>query len=166
MENVENSVAPLHPTGLHPVYEALVNEWEGQLEELERAIFRCLKNAMPGGMTRRQLVYHIFGVAILEGEDINNNTYDRKIRKTIEVMRDKLIPIFASSAESGYRLDVSETSISMMVAEWQRRAEKYMDKVHNGKKLIRRIRELDERAVLEGLEATQPHQFSLFGGSR
>jgi hypothetical protein len=149
-------------TQLHPVYEALVSEWEAQLEALEHAIFRSLKRAMPGGRTRRELVYDVFGVVIAEGEDINNNTYDRKIRKTIEQMRENLIPIFSSSAESGYRLDISETSISMMVDEWQRRMEKYAEKVHRGRKLIHRIREVGESAIPERLPA-KPQQFNLFG---
>lgn len=148
---------------LHPVYEVLVQEWEGQLEELERAIFRSLRNAMPNGRTRRQLVYDVFGVVIADGEDINNSTYDRKIRKTIEQMRENLIPIFSSSAESGYRLDISETSISMMIAEWQRRMEKYQDKIHRGRQLIRRIREVGEQALPVNLPV-EPKQPSLFGG--
>lgn len=150
-------------TALHPVYEALVSEWEAQLEEIERAIFRSLKNAMPNGRTRRELVFDVFGVTIAEGEDINNSTYDRKIRKTIEQMRENLIPIFSSSSESGYRLDISETSISMMVAEWQRRKEKYEEKILRGRQLINRIHELGERAIIEERELAQPHQFSLFG---
>lgn len=146
---------------LHPVYEALVSEWEAQLEDIERVIFRSLKDAMPGGRTRRELILEVFGVSIADGEDINNSTYDRKIRKTIEAMRENMIPIFSSSAESGYRLEISETSISMMVGEWQRRMEKYQEKIHRGRQLINRIREVGEQAVPEHLP-TQPVQQSLF----
>lgn len=147
---------------LHPVYEQLIGEWEAQLEDIERAIFRSLKCAMPNGRTRRELIKDVFDITIAEGEDINNNTYDRKIRKTIEHMRDRMIPIFSISSESGYRLDISETSISMMVAEWQRRMEKYQDKIHRGRQLINRIREVGEQAIPANLPV-EPKQIGLFG---
>ena len=147
---------------LHPVYEALVAEWEAELEETEKKIFQALKRAMPNGVTRRELIFAVFGVTVPELMDINNNTYDRKIRKTIEVMRENLIPIFSSSGEAGYRLDISETSISMMVAEWERRREKYDEKINRGRVLINRIRQVGEGAMPQNLPS-KPTQFTLFG---
>lgn len=159
-----NSLRPagsLHPTGLHPVYEQMVAEWEAELGETEKQIFQALRQAMPDGLTRRQLVHVVFGIHIHDGEDINNSTHDRKIRKTIEHMRDNLIPIFSTSAQSGYKLDISETSISMMVGEWQRRMERYQERISRGQKLIRRIREIGEQAIPEELPK-QPTQIGLF----
>lgn len=147
---------------LHPVYEELLQEWETELDELERKIFQALRNAMPNGVTRRHMVYIVFGVTIPEGADINNNKYDRKIRKTIEVMREKLIPVFSSSSESGYRLVLDETTISMMIAEWQNKRDNYTDKINQGQKLLRRIRDLGERAIPDEMPE-QPKLFSLFG---
>lgn len=148
-------------SGLHPVYEALVNEWEAELEDVERAIFQALRRAMPNGRTRRQLVHDVYDVVIADGEDINNNTYDRKIRKTIEAMREKLIPIFSTSSEAGYRLDISETSISMMVNEWERRREKYTEKIRRGYELIFRIRLAGDAAIPASLPE-QPKQMGMW----
>jgi hypothetical protein len=148
-------------TALHPIYKSLVAEWERDLEATERAIFQVLYRAMPDGRTRRQLVWDVFGVIIPENADINNNTYDRKIRKTIEAMREKMIPVFSSSAESGYRLEVSESAISRMVAECENRLQVYADKVRRGRQLQPRIRELGERAIRE--PESGPRQIGLFG---
>jgi hypothetical protein len=148
-------------TALHPIYKSLVAEWERDLEATERAIFQVLYRAMPDGRTRRQLVWDVFGVIIPENADINNNTYDRKIRKTIEAMREKMIPVFSSSAESGYRLEVSESAISRMVAECENRLQVYADKVRRGRQLQTRIRELGERAIRE--PESGPRQIGLFG---
>src|SRR5690349_9228951 len=146
---------------LHPVYQSLVSEWEAELEATEKKIFQALRHAMPGGCTRRQLVSIVFGVDIAGDEDINNNTYDRKVRKTIEHMRENLIPIFSSSGESGYRLDISEVSISMMVAEWQRRMEKYEEKIGRARVLINRIRQVGESALPVELPQ-EPKQIGMF----
>lgn len=148
---------------LHPIYEALVTEWEAELEEIEKKIFAALKSMMPNSLTRRELIYIVFGEQIPEGVDLNNNPMDRKIRKTIERMREKLIPVLSSSAGAGYKLEISETAVYLMIGEWERRRENFDDKVRRGRQLVNRIREMDERAVLEGKEASQPHQFRLFG---
>ena len=131
---------------MHPIYEQIIDEWERELEDLERTVFTALKNS-PDGCTRRQLVYLCFGVVILENQDTNNNKYDRKVRKTIEAMREKLIPIFSSSSGAGYRLDISETSLSLMIAEWERRRDTYADKVRRAYQMRNRIREAGERAA-------------------
>lgn len=150
-------------TTLHPVYESLVREWEAELEETERRVFSALKAAMPNSVTRRELIFAVFGEKVPELMDLNNNPMDRKIRKTIEHMREKLIPVLSSSAGAGYKLEVSEIAVNLMIGEWERRRENFEDKVRRGRQLVNRIRALDERAVLEGTEASQPTQYSLFG---
>lgn len=150
-------------SNLHPVYETLIREWETELADIERLIFQALRRAMPDGRTRRQLIFDVYGDYVPEHEDLNNNTLDRKIRKAIEDMRERLIPIFSSSGGSGYRLDVSETSISMMVAEWERRRDRYTEKVRRGNELILRIRQAGAGVLPESLpERETPKQLGMF----
>jgi hypothetical protein len=148
-------------SGLHPVYQQLVSEWEAELEDTARLIFQSLRRAMPNGRTRRQLIWDVYGISVPDDEDLNNNRYDRKIRKTIEQMREDLIPIFSTSKEAGYKLDVSETSISMMVAEWEHRREKYTEKVNRGNALILRIRQAGEKTIPAELPV-EPKQMGIW----
>ncbi len=147
---------------IHPVYEALLGEWEAELEETEQAIFQALKEAFPQGRTRRELIKDVFDIEVLETEDLNNNRYDRKIRKTIEQMRDHLIPIVSSSSAAGYRLDISEASIAQMIEEWRRRREKYTERIERGNRLILRIRAAGPLAMPTRL-SNKPTQYRMFG---
>lgn len=148
------------------IYERLLDEWESELRLLEGKIFNALRQAGPEGLTRRQLVYRVYGIVVPEHEDLNNNAMDRKIRKTIAKMFDDLIPILSSSSTAGYRLDVSETSIRKMIAEWTRRREQYNDKVRRAEQLILKIRQYGDEAIPVELpvRAEQPKQLSLIEG--
>lgn len=142
-------------------YQAILDEWEAQLSDLEMKIYQALRK-YPDGRTRRQLIFDVFGLLIPRTVDLNNNKYDRKIRLTIAAMRDELIPIVSSSGEAGYRLDLSTETIKKMIDEWSRRQEIYRQKVERGNRLILRIREIGERALpVQLVKAAAPKQLSL-----
>lgn len=96
------------------IYDKLLQELEaGQLDDLQRRVFTLLKQN-PDGLSREQLVYNIFSYwpGLLEG-----NTDDRKIRKAIQRLRERLVPIVSSSGKAGYRLDISRDGVDKMLAE-------------------------------------------------
>jgi hypothetical protein len=146
-------------SGLHPVYELVMGEWERELEDIEKKIFKALKNAYPGGRTRRELICDVFGHVIPDNDDLNNSGEDRKIRKTIAKMFDDLIPIVSSSGAAGYRLDLSEETIRSMINEWHRRRDQYAHKIERGERLILKIKQVGEQAIPESLPE-QPQQLS------
>jgi hypothetical protein len=110
-----------------PVYEQILEELQVELSELERKIFNVLKWS-PDGITRRSLVYEIYGVYVGNGDDINNNKHDRKIRLAIASMQDRLVPIVSSSGKAGYRMDTSRENAEKMAMEMESRAAKLRDK--------------------------------------
>lgn len=146
-------------SSLHPVYEVVMAEWERELEDTEKKIFRALKRAYPEGRTRRELIKDVYGLMVPDAEDLNNNAMDRKIRKTISHMFDNSIPIVSSSGAAGYRLALSEKTIRSMINEWQRRREQYAHKIERGERLILKIKQVGEAAIPESLPE-QPQQLS------
>jgi len=110
----------------HPAYENLLEELAaGELTELQRKVFELLR-ANPDGLTRDQLVHHIFGYW---PNELDGNTDDRKIRKAIEALRERLFPIVSTSSHPGYRLDVSREAVEKMIAELQSRRQKIDDQI-------------------------------------
>ena len=102
-----------------PQYERLLAELDaGELSELERKVLDALLKA-PGGITRRGLVRAIYGVEAQR--NLSNDPHDRKIRKAIESLRDRMIPIVSSSGKAGYRLDTSPEAIQNMIRELKSR---------------------------------------------
>ena len=102
-----------------PQYERLLAELNaGELSELERKVLDALLKA-PGGITRRGLIRAIYGVEAQH--NLSNDPHDRKIRKAIESLRNRMIPIISSSGKAGYRLDTSPEAIQNMVAELKSR---------------------------------------------
>ena len=102
-----------------PQYEKLLAELDaGELSELEHKTLDALMKA-PGGITRRELVRVIYGVETQH--NLSNDPHDRKIRKAIESLRNRLIPIVSSSGKAGYRLDTSPEAIQNMIRELKSR---------------------------------------------
>ena len=102
-----------------PQYEKLLAELDaGELSELERKVLDALLKA-PGGITRRGLIRVIYGVEAQR--NLSNDPNDRKIRKAIESLRDRMVPIVSSSGKAGYRLDTSPEAIQNMIAELKSR---------------------------------------------
>ena len=100
-------------------YEKLLAEMNaGELSELERKVMEVLLKT-PGGITRRGLVQVIYDVEAQR--NLSNDPYDRKIRKAIESLRNRMISIVSSSGKAGYRLDTSPEAIQNMTRELKSR---------------------------------------------
>jgi Mg2+ and Co2+ transporter CorA len=109
------------------VYDQILEELQVELDELERHIFDALQHN-PEGLTRRELIYQVYGYVIHPDEDLGNNKHDRKIRIAIASMQDRLVPIVSSSGKAGYRLDTSKETAERMALEMDSRAAKLQDK--------------------------------------
>ena len=102
-----------------PQYERLLSELDaGELSELERKVLDALLKA-PGGITRRGLIRVVYGVEAQS--NLSNDLHDRKIRKAIESLRNRMLPIVSSSGKAGYRLDTSPEAIQNMISELKSR---------------------------------------------
>lgn len=100
------------------VYETMLEELAaGQLNDLQKQIFQLLRDN-PDGLDRFQLVHRIYGYIPVK---IDGNTDDRKIRKAIERLRQRLFPIVSTSGKPGYRLDTSRDAVTKMIRELESR---------------------------------------------
>lgn len=100
-------------------YEKLLAELNaGELPVIERKILDALCQA-PKGLTRRWLVRIVFGQEA--STNLGNDTKDRKIRKAIESLRNRGIPIISNSGKAGYKLDTDPENIECMVRELKSR---------------------------------------------
>lgn len=135
------------------VYEKLLEELaSGELPKLQREVFNLLKSS-PTGRTRAEMVIAIFGYRPTNlAADVN----DRKIRKAIEALRARLVPIVSSSGEAGYRLDTSRETVRKMISEWASRREKLQDLINAAAKFY----EMPEFYV-EPVTATQVPLFEV-----
>lgn len=105
------------------IYEQLLQELEkGELNKLERQIFLLLKEN-PTGLSRQDLVLKIQGYW---PEKLDGNTDDRKNRKAIQRLRERLVPILSTSGQPGYRLDISREAVQQMLTELRSR-KKHID---------------------------------------
>lgn len=96
------------------IYEQLLQSLEkGNLDKLERQIFLLLKEH-PAGLSRQDLVLKIQGYW---PDTLEGNTDDRKNRKAIQRLRERLVPIISTSGQPGYRLDISRDGVDRMLAE-------------------------------------------------
>jgi len=137
------------------VYDEILNDLQVELSELERHIFESLQHN-PEGLTRRELVYQVYGYVIHPDEDLGNNKHDRKIRMAIASMQDRLIPIVSSSGKAGYRLDVSRENAEQMALEMESRARRLYDKARR----IRHFHSIPMPVEFPG-QVEEPKQLSL-----
>lgn len=102
-----------------PEYEKLLVELNaGELPVIERKILEVLCQA-PKGLTRRGLVRIVFCQEART--NLGNDTKDRKIRKAIESLRNRGIPILSNSGKAGYNLDTDPKNIECMIRELESR---------------------------------------------
>ena len=102
-----------------PEYKKLKSELNaGELPILAYKILELLSQA-PSGLSRRELVRKVFGGKPIT--HLGNDTRDRKIRKGIESLRDKGIPIVSTSGKAGYRLETDPQGIADMLDEMRSR---------------------------------------------
>ncbi len=79
-------------------------------------------------MTRQGLIRIVFGVE--PQRNLGNDPYDRKIRKGLESLRNRMFPIISSSGEAGYRLDTSPEAVENMIRALESRITHLQQKVH------------------------------------
>ncbi len=99
-------------------YQSILTQWESELEDTSLAIFRSLRISYPAARSRRLLILDVFGVEVPEESDLNDNSMDRRIRKTIKYMFEELgIPITSSYNSEGYKIDLDPQSIQRFIDE-------------------------------------------------
>ena len=131
----------------HTAYARLLEELAGgELTDLQRKIYDLLKEN-PDGYSRQELVLRIYGYYT---ENLADDHNDRKIRKAIEKLRQRLFPILSTSARPGYRLDTSREAVLKMIAELQGRKNHIQAQINAAAKFY----EIPE--YREPVEATQP----------
>lgn len=102
-----------------PEYEKLLAELEnGKLEKIKRKILEALLRA-PQGLTRKGLIRVVFDEEAQK--NLSNDTRDRKIRKAIESLRDRGVPIVSTSGKAGYKLETDPEKIAEMLDEMKSR---------------------------------------------
>jgi len=100
------------------IYDNILKQLaDGEMKGLQKSIYYLLK-ASPDGLTRHELVEKIYQYT---PTDINADTNDRKIRRAISAMRNRLIPIVSNSSQAGYKLDTSRDAVQHMMAELHKR---------------------------------------------
>jgi len=113
------------------VYETLLEELAaGELTTLQRKVFQLLRDH-PDGLDRYQLVHRIYGYTPLK---IDGNTDDRKIRKAIGKLRERLFPIISTSGSPGYRLDTSREAVQKMIRELRSRRDRIDEQIQAASK--------------------------------
>jgi hypothetical protein len=129
------------------IYDELLAE---VTDELERQVLEFLMQC-PSGVTRSVLIMHVYGVWV-PPEELANNVYDRKIRKTIEALSLKHgLPIVSSSGKSGYKLSDDPNEIEEMAREFDGRA------AHCNKRAFK-IRTIQKTLALTIREYRQTHK--------
>jgi len=107
----------------------------GELNKREAAILTALL-AEPNGVTREALVRITDGR--VAWQNINDDPADRKNRRAIASLRDRLIPVKSSSGEAGYRLDATVEGLREMLAEMEARRDRADEKVKQIRAMIER----------------------------
>lgn len=98
--------------------KVLVELRSGQWEQIEYKIMEALLRA-PQGLTRKGLIRVVFDKEAQK--NLSNDTRDRKIRKAIESLRDKGVPIVSTSGKAGYILETDPEKIAEMLDEMKSR---------------------------------------------
>ena len=101
-----------------PEYEKLLVELKVELPMIQYKILEALLQA-PKGLNRKGLIRVVLGEE--PQTNLGNDTRDRKIRKGIESLRNRGIPIVSTSGRAGYKLDTNPKNIECMIKEWESR---------------------------------------------
>ena len=118
------------------IYERIKEELaSGELKEREASILTALFGHSDG-LTREALVRITDGRVAYT--DINSDPADRKNRRAIASLRERLIPVKSSSGEAGYRLDATVDGLREMLAEMEARQKK-------AEQMAEQIRQMIER---------------------
>lgn len=96
--------------------------------ETEQKVFKALSYRIGRMVTRAELREIVFGLRPGE-QDLASESHDRTIRKCIENMRNRAIPIVSTSSESGYELSDDPDRIKQYMAEERSRIDHIQDKL-------------------------------------
>jgi len=99
-------------------YEKLLVDLKTEFPYVQYKILEALLRA-PRGSNRKGLIRVVFGEE--PQTNLGNDTRDRKIRKGIESLRNRGIPIVSTSGRAGYKLDTNPKNIACMIKEWESR---------------------------------------------
>ena len=118
------------------IYEQIKADLDnGELNKREAAILTALL-AHPNGVTREALVRVTDGR--MAWQNIGDDPADRKNRRAIASLRDRLLPVKSSSGEAGYRLDATVEGLREMLAEMEARRDKADEKAKQIRAMIER----------------------------
>lgn len=119
------------------VYDMILEELRsGELKEREAKILQLLLDHRQG-LTRQELVSAIDGYW---PQNINNDHADRKNRKAIAALRDRLMPITATSGEAGYCLDAIPEALEAMRAEMMHRRDECQGKIERIGQMLHKLK--------------------------
>lgn len=112
-------------------YEQMLEQLaQGDMTKLQRGVFEALRDN-PNGLDRYELVEILFGY---RPDSVEGNIDDRKIRKAINRLRERLFPIVSTSRRPGYRLDVSHEAVTKMINELQSRKARIEEQIEAASK--------------------------------
>ena len=138
--------------------EILADLAGGEMDSLQRAIFDALRRAYPSGLTRRQLIFEAYGVRVADGDDLNNNGRDRKIRAAIADLVGRGMPIVSNSGGAGYALNINEGDIEATLAEMCSRRKREEERIRATELLLTKIRH--QKRILSAETDLIPHELS------
>lgn len=137
------------------IYETriVIHSQEAQ-DELDRTVLRILQGHVgkEQRIDRFELVRRAYGLDPhpafpLEGELVSVQVFDRRVRESIERLREKWV-ILSSSGSGGYWLPESEAEAADFIAEMESRA---MKMLQTTARMKRNLREQFEPRVQMGL---------------
>ena len=129
------------------MYEKILFELaSGEMSKLQRDVYNLLKQN-PEGLTRQELVLKIYGY---RPERLEACTDDRKIRKAIEGLRQRLFPIVSTSSQPGYRLDFSRQAVAKMLGELQSRRDHIQEQINSAAKFYQLPEYTDQVHATQG----------------
>jgi len=123
------------------------------MDTLEARVFSILRQAYPEGRTRQQLVMDLYGESVQV--NINNDTRDRGVRRAIENMRKRDIPIFSTSGSAGYRLELNDNTLGKLIKGMRDRTDSLNDQIRSLERTAARLRHARETALPESYPPRQ-----------
>ena len=144
------------------IYEQIKSDLDGgELNKREAAILTALLHHTEG-LTREQLIRVTDGR--MAWQNIGDDPADRKNRRAIASLRDRLIPVKSSSGEAGYRLDATVDGLREMLAEMEARRDKADEKAKQIREMIERCEAqpivFPVRMAVHGHQTNEPKQLA------
>ena len=139
---------------MNSVYEQLLSEIT---DADERKVFDVLLQADGRRVTRGELVRKVYGVE-LDPNALANSVEDRKVRKIINLLRERDYPIVSSSGAAGYTMKASAEEMDVYIADLASRKEEIqhdIDHAYRSKAKANLVRECRDQFHAEMPAAVQ-----------